>query len=106
MLQMDFSFFNVEIIRGFTTTFFTIYSNTSHPFIFPPRSKSPPLDILKCIAATLRNQDEKVALIWVNEDGALEMYSELMKKFHNMNIIVQTKVGDASSLNFKIENPK
>ena len=39
-------FYNVEIICGFTSNFFTICSDTSFPFGFPPRSKRPPLNIL------------------------------------------------------------
>ena len=82
-----------------------ICSATSYPFGFPFRSKSPPLDILKFLVTTLRNQDKKVSFIRVDEDGALEKYSEFMKTCHNMNIIVQTTGGYASSLNGKSESP-
>ena len=75
MLQIDFAFFNVESIRGFTSTFVNICSDTSHPFGFPYRSKRTPLDILKFLVTTLRNQDKKVALTRVDEDGALARYS-------------------------------
>ena len=99
---MDFSFFSVEIIRGFTSTFLDIYSTTSYPFGFPYRSKLTPLEILKFIFAALRNQDNKVSFIQVDGDGSLERYSGFMKTCHNMNIIVQYAGGDASSLNGKI----
>ena len=101
MLQMGFSFFNVEIIRGFTSTFVAICSATSYPFGFPSRSKRPSLGILKFVVTTLRNQDKKVAFIRVDEDGALARPSEFMRTCHNMNIIVHTKGGYASSLNGK-----
>ena len=55
MLQMDFSFFNVEIIRGFTSTFVAICSATSYPFGFPSISKHPLLEILEFLVTTLRN---------------------------------------------------
>ena len=103
MLQIDFAFFNVESIRGFTSTFLAICSATSYPFGFPSRSKRPPLDILKFIVATLRNQDKKVAFVIDDEDGALARSSEFMKTCHNMNIIVQTTGGDASSINGKLK---
>ena len=93
MLQMDFSFFNLESIHGFTSTFVAIYSATSYPFGFPSRSKRPPLDILKFLFTKLINQDKKVAFIRVDEDGALARSSEFMRKCHNMNIIVQTTGG-------------
>ena len=91
MLQMYFAFFNVEIIRGFTSTFVAIRSSTSLPFVFPSRSKRPPLDNLKFIVTTLRNQDNKVSFIRVDEDGALARSSEFMKKCHTMNTIVHNK---------------
>ena len=47
MLQMDFAFFNVESIRGFTSIFVDICCTTSYPFGFTFRSKLPPLDILR-----------------------------------------------------------
>ena len=53
MLQMDFSFFNVESIRVFTSTFLAICSATSYPFGLPSRSKRPPLDILSFLVTTL-----------------------------------------------------
>ena len=51
------------------------------------------------------NQDKKVAFIRVDEYGSLAIFYEFMKTCHNMNIIVQTTCGDASSLNGKIESP-
>ena len=105
MLQKYFSFFNVQSIRGFTSNFVAICSATPYPFRFPSRSKRPPLDILKLLVATFRDQDNKVAFIRVDEDGALARSSEFMKTCHNMNIVVQTTGGDASSLNGKSEIP-
>ena len=105
MLQMDFAFFNVESIRGFTSTFVNICSSTLHPFGFPSRSKRPPLDIPKFLVTKLRNQDKKVAFIRVDEDRAPSRSSEFMRTCHNMNIIVQTTGGYTSSLNGKSESP-
>ena len=105
MLQMDFAFFNVESICGFTSTFLAICSATSCPFVLPSRSNRPPIDILKFLVTTLINQDKKIAFIRVDEDGALARSSEFMRTCHNMNIIFQTTGGYASSLNGKIESP-
>ena len=105
MLQMDFAFFNFESISGFTSTFVDICSATSYPFGFPYRSKRPPIDILKVLVTTLRNQDKKVAFIRVDEDGALSRSSEFMRTCHNMNIIVQTTGRDASYISGKSESP-
>ena len=90
MLQMYFSFFNVESIRGFTSSFVAIFSATAYPCGFPSRIKHTPLDILKFLVTTLRNQDMTVAFIRVDENGVLERYFEFMNTCHNMNIIVHT----------------
>ena len=105
MLQMYFSFFNVESLHGFSSTFVAICSATSYSFVFLSRSKHPPLDILKFLVATLKYQYKKVTFIRVDEYGALERSSEFMKTCHNMNIIFYTTVGDSSSLNSKSESP-
>ena len=105
MLHMDFSFFSVESIRGFTSTFVAICSATSNLFGFTHRIKHPPLDILKYIATTLMNHVNKVAFIRVDEYGVLEIFSEFMKKCYNTNSIVHTTGGDASYSNGKSESP-
>ena len=105
MLKMGSAFFNVEIIRGFASNFVAIYYAASHPFGFPSRSKSQPLDIQKHIYTKLRNQDKKLAFIRVYEDVSLARSSEFMKICHNMNSIVHTTGGYASSLNGKSESP-
>ena len=101
MLQMDFSFFDVDSILGFTLTFVAVCSDTSHPFVFPYRIKLPPLDILKFIVDKLINQYKKFAFIRFDEDGSLARSSEFMKTCHNKNIVVQNIGVDASSLSGK-----
>ena len=105
MLQMYFVLFNVEIIGGFTSTFVAICSDTSHPFGLTSRSKCIPLDILKFLVTTLINQDKKVALIRLYEDGALERSSYFMKTCHNMNITFQNTGRYSSPINGKSESP-
>ena len=87
LLQMDFSFLNVESIRVFTSNFVDICSATSNPFGLPSRSNHPPLEIMKFLVTTWRNQDKKGVFIRVDEDVALARHSEFMKTRHNMNII-------------------
>ena len=78
---------------------------TSYPFGFLSRIKRTPLEILKIIVTTLRNQGNKFSFLWVDEDEVLARYSEFMKTCHNINIIVQATGVYASSLNGKIERP-
>ena len=105
MLQMDFQFFNVESICGFTSTFVAICYATSYIFGFISRSKKPPLETFKFLFNALRNKDKKVSFIRLYADGALARFSEFMRKRHNMNIIFQTNSGYESSLNRKGKIP-
>ena len=59
------------------------------------------LDIINFLVASLRNQDNKVEFIRVDEDGSLSISSEFVKIFQNMNIIFQTIDEYSSSLNGK-----
>ena len=68
LLQINFAFFNVERIHGFTSTFVGICSATSHPFRLSFRIKHPLLDILKFLVTTINNQDKKCTCIRVDED--------------------------------------
>ena len=76
---MDFACFNVEIIRGFTSTFVSICYDISYPFGFTYRGKRPPLNIIKLLVTSLSNMDKKVAFIRVYEYGSLSRSSEFMK---------------------------
>ena len=105
MFLMDFTFFNVEIIRGFTSESVAICSANSHSFVFLSRSKRPPLDIIKKSVTKLTNQHKKVSFIQFDEYGALAIFSGSMKTCHNMNVILQNKGGDVSSINGKSESP-
>ena len=75
MLHMGFAFFNVEIIRGLTSTFEDICYDTTYPFGFTYIIKRPPLEFLKFLVTTLMNQDNKVSFIRVDEYGALSRSS-------------------------------
>ena len=100
----------VRVLRYYLTLLTTVvpcyplYKLAPPPFGFPSTRKRPPLDILKLLVTTLRNQDKKVPLIQVDRDGPLERSSEFTKTYHDMNIIVQTTGGDASSINGIIES--
>ena len=78
---------------------------TSYPFGFPSRSKCLPLDIIKFLVTKMRNPDKKVSVIRVDEDVALARSYEIIRIYHNMNIIVQAIGGDASLLKGKIKIP-
>ena len=89
---MDFEFFNVESIGGFTSTYLDLCYAISYPFGFMTRIKHPPLYIIKFLVATLINQDKKFSFIRVDVYGALVRSSIFLKTCHNMNIIVKLQV--------------
>ena len=77
-------------------TFVAICSAISHPFGYTSRKNNSPLDILRYLVTILKNYDNKVSLIIVNEDILPARYSKFMKTCHNMKIIVQNIGGYAS----------
>ena len=67
-----------------------------HTSLITHRIKRLTIFTLKLIVTTSINQDNKVSLIWVDEDVALESYSEFAKTCHNINITVKITGGYAS----------
>ena len=65
MIQLGFVFFNVEIIHGFILTFVDIYYDILYPFGFTSIIKLTPIEILKNIVTSLKNQFKKIAFIQV-----------------------------------------
>ena len=55
MLHVNFAFFSIEIIRGFTLTFMSICYAPSYSFGFIYIGKRPPLEIFKLIFNALKN---------------------------------------------------
>ena len=100
--NVDVSKFSpILIIHLFTSTFVVIYLATSYKSGFTSRIKIPHFDILKLLVTTFINQDNKAALVLVDEYGSLAISSVFMITCHNMKIIVQATGGGTSSLNGK-----
>ena len=76
MLQINFSFFNVESIREFNSNFVAIYSATSYTFGFPSIIKRYTLDIIKLLVNILSNQNNKFELMQVDKYGSMARYSD------------------------------
>ena len=54
-IHLDFHFFNVVSIRGFTSALAAVCATTSYPFNFPTKSKSPPIQIVLYLIRTIRS---------------------------------------------------
>ena len=69
---MDFAFYNVNSIRGFTSMLTVFCENTRMLWVFPTVSKRSPGRIIRFILTKLKNEQYPCKRVRVYEDGALE----------------------------------
>ena len=99
---MDYNFFNVWNICGFTSTPISIWFRTSYTFVFTTRSKYPILDIILFIVNVIHKQENKLTYSRVYNNGTLSSYTDFMNTWNNINIIVKTTGGYSFSINVKL----
>ena len=100
MLQMDFAFFNVQSVRGFTSYISCDCVLTKYSFRFCTRRKRAPVDIIRWILLTLRKQKKEVNFVRFDEGGELARCEELNQMLLNeFQVVMQTTGGYASHLN-------
>lgn len=68
---LDFSFWNVISIRGFTSSLSAICMKTRYSFVFPTRNKRPPLATITWFIQTLHRQGYPVLYIQIDKGGEL-----------------------------------
>ena len=102
-LHVDFSFFGVTSIRGYTTALDIVCASTSYPFGFLTKSKSPPLTLFSWFVHTVRTMGHHVTFIRVDEDKGLAQSSELCALVVNLNCVLETTGGGNSENNGKVE---
>jgi len=105
LLHIDFSFWTIPSIRGFTSLLSIIDGKDRMLWTFPTASKRPPLAILEYFFSILAKHDITVCSIRVDEDGALANSSEFTDFLVQKSIAMETTGGHASFLNGKIERP-
>ena len=105
LLYMDFLFYDIESVRGYTSVLDITYLSTRCPFSFLCRSKRHPLDVLQCLFNMLNARKRSVRRIRVDEDGALANSYEFNKLLINNNMQLETTGGYGSKLNKIIERP-
>ncbi len=103
LLHVDFSFWNLVSIRGFTSLLSVIGGKDRMLWNFPTASKRCPLQILDYLFAMLQNEGTTVQCIRVDEDGALANSSEFCDFLVQRHTSLETTGGYASFLNGKIE---
>ena len=102
-LHVDFSFFSVTSIRGFTSGLDVTCASTSYPFSFPTKSKAPPVDILQWVLKCLRNLGYEINFIRVDEGGELARSSIFTKFVCTNHCILETTGGGNSCNNGVVE---
>ena len=100
MLQMDFGFYNVKSVRGFSSFLSVDCVQTKYSFAFCTRRKRSPIDIIRWILSTLSKLDKQVNFVRFDEGGELARCEELNGMLvDEFNVVMQTTGGYASHLN-------
>jgi len=100
MLQLDFAFMNEKSVRGFTSYLSCDCVHTKYSFRFCTRHKRAPLDILRWIFLTLKQQKKDVNYVRFDEGGELARSYEINKMLvEEFQIVMQTTGGYSSHLN-------
>ena len=102
-LHVDFSFFGVTSLRGYTTALDIACGSTSYPFGFPTKSKTPPLVLFEWFVKTIRTMGYEVTFVRVDEDKGLARSSEFCALVVKLNCVLETTGGGNSTNNGKVE---
>ena len=102
-IHVDFSFFSVVSIRGFTSALDIACASTSYPIGFPTKSKAPPIEILRWLLGTLRSMGYVVNFLRVDEGGELANSSSFAKFVFKSDCILESTGAGNSTNNGKVE---
>ncbi len=102
---LDYSFWNVTSIRGFTSILSAICAKTRYSFAFPTRNKRPPLATIKWFINTLRRQGYPVLYIQTDEGGELGRSTDFLKLLTDNDCVYIGTGKSGSSLNGIVERP-
>ena len=102
-LHLDFAFYGVTSIRGFTAALDITCGATSYAFGFPTKAKTPPLDIVQWSINTIRTMGYEVIFIRVDEDSSLANSSEFCSLIKKLNCLLETTGGGNSTNNGMVE---
>ena len=100
LIHMEFDFYNVTSIRGFTSMLTVVCANTRILWVLPTASKLAPVRIIRFILTTLLDEQHPFKHIIVDEDSALAKSTDvtnlLVEKF---KISMENTGGNASWIN-------
>jgi hypothetical protein len=95
LLHLDFSFWDQQSIRGFTSLLSIIDGKDHMLWNFPTASKHPPIDILQYFFAMLHKENIVIQAVRVDEDGVLANSTEFTDFLIQENINMETTGGFA-----------
>ena len=98
LIHMDFAFYNVTSIRGFTSILTFVCTNTIMLWVFSP--KQSPVCIICFILKTLKNEQHQCKHVIVDKNNALENSIDVTNCLvDEFRITMETTGGDASWIN-------
>ena len=101
---MEFAFYNVTSIRGFTSMLTVVFAKTRMLWIFPTASKIEPVLIIRFILTTLLNEKYPCKHVIVDEDSDFTNSTDVTHLLvDEFKISIETTGGDASRINGKNE---
>ena len=97
LIHMNFAFYNVTFVRGFTSVLTVLCAKTIMLWVFHISYKRYHVYIICFIIITLKNEQNSCKCVRVDEDGALKKSTDVTKLIVNdFNISMETTGGDAS----------
>ena len=90
LVHIDFKFWNVVSIRGFTCSICIICAKTRFPWIFHATDKSPPISILRHFSGVLKRAGIVWRLVRTDEGSELVRSDDFLAFCEDKKIIVQT----------------
>ena len=99
---MDFAFYNINSICGFTSMLTVVCAKTSMLCILPTVSKRAQVCIIHFILTTLNNEQHPFKRIRVGENGAFKNSTDVTNLLiEEFKISMESTGGDASCINRK-----
>ena len=100
LMHMEFAFYNVTSIRGFTSMLTVVCAKTKMLWVSPTAPKRAPVRIIRFILKTLMNEQHPCKIIRVDEDISLENSTDVTNLLvDDFKICTETTGGDASWIN-------
>jgi hypothetical protein len=102
---MDFAFWNISSLHGFTSMLVIIDASTRMLWVFCTASKTPPMRIIQYFFNVLEQEHCFPKTIHVNEDGTLARFTDFTDYLIHQHITLDTTGSYSSFLNGKVERP-